>query len=97
MLISDIQLVVTPPPHIRVKSTISSVVYDVVLALTPALLAAIYSFGLNAIILVAICIVTCALTELLAHRLLGRPVMLSDGSALVTGMLLAFCLPPATP
>lgn len=94
---TGIQLVVTPPPHIQSRSTISSAMYDVVIALLPAFIAATYFFGLNAIVLVFVCVICAVLTEVLIQRLLGRQVTIYDGSALLTGMLLALCLPPATP
>ncbi|MFH0924936.1 MAG: RnfABCDGE type electron transport complex subunit D [bacterium] len=93
----DYNLIVSSPPHIRTHETVSSAMYDVVIALIPAFLAATYFFGINAIILVSVCIVSAVLTELLMQRLFGRRVTLFDGSAVVTAVLLAFCLPPATP
>jgi electron transport complex protein RnfD len=71
--------------------------WDVVMALSPALLAAIFFFGLDALRLVGVCVATCLLTEWGCRKLMQRPNTLSDWSAVVTGILLAFNLPPGLP
>ena len=53
-----------PAPHIRTKETVESVMYDVVIALVPALLMAIYSFGVRALILTSVSVLTCIATEI---------------------------------
>jgi len=93
----DYKYIVSPPPHIRTYDTVSSSMFDVVIALIPAFLASVYLFGINSFIIVSICIISALLTELLMQHTFGRQVMLFDGSAIVTAVLLAFCLPPATP
>jgi electron transport complex protein RnfD len=70
---------------------------DVLLALSPAFLAACWFFRLDALRLTAVCVGTCLLTEWLCRKLMGRDNTLSDLSAAVTGVLLAFNLPPALP
>ena len=70
---------------------------DVVLALVPALAAALYFFGWNALRLVATCTVACVVTEAVCRKLMGRDNTIGDWSAVVTGILLAFNLPPALP
>ncbi len=67
--------------------------YSVVGAMIPAMIGAVYFFGLNAVILIALCVVTCVATEGVIQRLSGRPLTIKDGSAIVTGILLAFNLP----
>ena len=71
--------------------------WDVVIALMPALLAAVWFFGLDALRLVAVCVATCLFTEWGCRKLMKRPGSLSDWSAVVTGLLLAFNLPPSLP
>lgn len=91
------ELVVSISPHIREEDTISRIMFSVVLALVPALVGAVYFFGFRALWLVLISIVTAVATEAGVQRLFGKPVTVSDGSAVVTGMLLAFVIPPGTP
>ncbi len=70
---------------------------DVILALVPALLAAVYFFGLRALSVVAVTVAACVLFEYLARRIMKRNNTIGDLSAVVTGILLAFSITPATP
>lgn len=63
--------------------------YDVIIALVPITAVAIYFFGVNAIFTIAVCLVTAVLTDLGFKKLLGRSKSGFDGSALVTGLLIA--------
>ena len=69
----------------------------VVASLVPALVVALYTFGLSALTVTVVCILRCMLTELAIDRIMGRRSTLSDGSALLTGLLLAFNLPSILP
>ena len=69
----------------------------VVASLVPALVVALYTFGLSALTVTVVCILSCMLTELAIDRIMGRRSTLSDGSALLTGLLLAFNLPSILP
>lgn len=71
--------------------------YSVIAALVPALVGAVYFFGMRALMLTAIAAVTCVITEALFEKLSGKPLTIRDGSALLTGILLAFNLPGGTP
>ena len=71
--------------------------WDVVIALVPAMLASIYFFRLDALRLIGVCVATCMLTEWGCRKLMKRANTLSDWSAVITGILLAFNLPPALP
>ena len=70
---------------------------DVVIALIPALLVAVAFFGWNAVRLLFLCCSTCMITEAVCRRMMGRDLAISDYSALLTGLLLAFNLPPTLP
>lgn len=91
------QFVVSISPYIRDDTTISRIMYSVVLALLPALVGAVYFFGFRVLELVLISIGTAVLVEAGMQKLFGKPVTVSDGSAIVTGMLLAFVIPPGVP
>lgn len=72
--------------------------YGVVIALVPALLASVLYFGTGAIIVAAASVVSCVLFEYLVQRyILKKPVSVTDGSAIVTGLLLALNLPSNIP
>lgn len=71
--------------------------WSVVAALVPALIVASIYFGYYAMEVVAVSIAAAVITEVIAQRIRGVPVTISDGSAVVTGMLLAFTLPPNVP
>ncbi len=69
----------------------------VCISLAPAALASVYIFGLNALFVIVVSVVTCVLTELLSNLVFRKEVTVTDGSAAVTGILFAFTLPPTTP
>ena len=72
--------------------------YDVLYALIPAFLVSIYVFGLSALIVTSVAVVSCILFEYLIQKyLLKTAITVSDGSALITGILLAFNLPSNLP
>ena len=82
-----------PAPHIRTAETVESVMYDVVIALIPAFAMAVYSFGIRALILTSVSVLTCILTEYLCQKALKRDIEAFDGSAILTGILFAFVVP----
>ena len=93
----DTLLLVGSSPHIHAPGDISTIMRDVVIALVPALVASVVFFGLRALALVATCVATCVLGEWLCRRAMGRANTVGDLSAVVTGLLLAFNLPPTLP
>jgi electron transport complex protein RnfD len=70
---------------------------DVIIALVPAMLAASYFFGWHAIRLLVVCVVGCVGVEAACRKMMGRNLAIDDLSAVVTGILLAFNLPPSLP
>ena len=91
-------LLVTSSPHIYSGLTAARVMWDVNIALVPALAMAIYNFGARAAIVVFASVLGAVLAEFLIQKfLMNKPVCISDGSAVVTGILLAFCVPAALP
>lgn len=69
----------------------------VIYSLLPACAVGIYFFGLPALIVLVLAVVGCVASEVIFQRLLGLPVTVADGSAVVTGILLAMNLPPSSP
>lgn len=91
-------LTVSPSPHTQGKDTTKKLMYGVVIALLPALITSVIYFGTGAIIVTATAVISCLLFEFLIQKyILQKPVSITDGSALVTGMLLAFNLPSNIP
>ena len=74
-----------------------SVMVDVIIGLTPAVVAAAYYFRLHAVILIATCVISCVATEWLCNVIRKRSNSLDDFSAVVTGVILALALPPILP
>jgi electron transport complex protein RnfD len=90
-------LVVSASPHITAGRRIDLAMRVVIIALLPALLFAIYIFGLRALLLTLISIAAAVGCEAGIERMLGRKITITDGSAVLTGLLLAFNLPPGVP
>lgn len=90
-------LTVAASPHIRSANTTTRIMLDVIIALVPALIASGIIFGLRAIVLTAVCVLSCVLFEYLIRLLMKRDNTIGDLSAVVTGMLLAFNLPVTIP
>lgn len=85
------------PPHILGKKNIATIMYNNVVALVPAIVFALYYFRLGALKVMVISIITALLTEAGMQRFLKRDSTVGDGSAALTGLLLAFLLPSTTP
>lgn len=90
-------LTVSPSPHLKSPVTTTVIMGDVLIALTPALIWACYAFGMRALYLTLISVVSCIFFEAVTQKILGRPVTVKDLSAAVTGVLLAFNLPVTVP
>ena len=85
-------------PHIRAKQSIKSIMWTVNLSLGPAFLFSIYNFGLQVILVTAVSVISCVLVELVCLKLRNKPLSpILDGSAVLTGLLVAFNLPPNVP
>jgi Na+-translocating ferredoxin:NAD+ oxidoreductase subunit D len=91
-------LTVSPSPHINTDQSVKKLMYGVVFSLVPAFLVSVYLFGLGAILITAISIASCVVIELIIQKyILKTGIRISDGSAVVTGLLLAFNLPSNLP
>ena len=89
---------VSPSPHQQSPETTRRLMYGVVAALIPALAASIYYFGMGAIIVTLTSVLSCVAVEYLIQKfILKVKPSVSDGSAIVTGLLLAFNVPSNLP
>jgi len=92
------KIIVSTPPHIKSEESISKIMWSVNLSLLPAIVASIYFFGIHALWVILSSVLSAVVTEAVVQRFfLKRPVTISDGSAVTTGILLAFSIPPAVP
>lgn len=91
------KLIASSSPHIRSNETTQSLMFDVIIALLPALVASIFYFGFNSIILVVASVISAVVTEIICQKLMKKPVTINDLSAVVTGILLAFNIPASAP
>ena len=89
---------VSPSPHTHGKETTQKLMLNVVIALIPAFITSVFYFGLGAVIVTATSVASCIIFEYLIQKfILRRPLSITDGSALVTGILLGFNLPSNIP
>lgn len=84
-------------PYLRSKSTTQKMMLDVIIAMLPALAASIYFFGMNALMLTVVSVISCVVAEVFIQKLFKKKVTVSDLSAVITGILLAFNLPASAP
>lgn len=90
-------LTLSSSPHIRSKDSVQSIMRDVVIALVPAALAGIYFFKWRALFVILTSIVSCVLSEYIWQKCTHQKITICDYSSVITGMLLAFNLPPTIP
>ncbi|MDT8448347.1 MAG: RnfABCDGE type electron transport complex subunit D [bacterium] len=91
---ADLPLVLTASPHDYNVTTTPQIMWSVVAALAPTVGVGVYLFGLQALALILVCVVAALATEAGINRLKGEAFTLGDGSAALTGLLLALTLPP---
>jgi len=92
------KLVLSPSPHVSTGESVPKLMYGVIISLLPALGVSVFYFGLGMIIVTSVSILSCILFEYLIQKFIMKvkPTHL-DGSAILTGLLLAFCLPANIP
>jgi electron transport complex protein RnfD len=90
-------LVVSSSPHIRSEETVQRIMLDVIIALLPAAAASVYFFGMGTLAIMLTGILAAVATEAAIQKIRNKPVTINDGSAVITGLLLALTLPPALP
>lgn len=91
------KLIVSSSPHIRVENTIQKVMLDVIIALLPALLGALYYFRVNGAKIIILSVITAIISEAIFQKARKQPITINDLSAVVTGLLFAFNVPASAP
>lgn len=91
------KLVISASPHIDSGATTRKIMGDVLIALLPALIAAVIIFGWRALLVTAVCAAACVFFEWGFEKLCHKPSTIDDLSAVVTGVILAYNLPVSIP
>lgn len=81
-------------PHVKSSESVEKIMWTVVACLVPPLILSVFVFGIQTLLITAVSVVSCVIVEAISQRALGRRVTIKDGSAVLTGMLLAFVIPP---
>ncbi|MBR0277639.1 MAG: RnfABCDGE type electron transport complex subunit D [Clostridia bacterium] len=88
---------ISASPHIRDNSSVRRIMTDVIIALVPSVAYAVYHFGWYSLCVIISCMVFSMLVEACYQKITGNPVTVSDGSAALTGLLIAMNMPPEIP
>ena len=91
------KLISSVSPHFHTPRDTTKIMLDVIIALCPAAIASVIIFGWRSLLVIGVCVLTCVLSEFLFEKLCKKENTISDLSAVVTGMLLAFNLPVSIP
>jgi len=88
-------LIINSSPHLHTSKSVPKIMWSVIVALIPAIAMSIYYFGLPAVWMISTCVLTAIGTEILMNYMKSEKITISDGSAIITGILLALTLPPS--
>ena len=86
-------LLMSPSPHIKNDNSTQKIMLNVIIATIPAIVASAIFFGLRALLVILVTVLSCVTSEYLSRKIMKRDNTTSDLSAVVTGILLAFNLP----
>ncbi|MCP3889009.1 MAG: RnfABCDGE type electron transport complex subunit D [Desulfobulbaceae bacterium] len=81
-------------PHVKSSESVEKIMWTVVACLVPPLILSVFVFGVQVLFITAVSVISCVAVEAVSQKALGRRVTIKDGSAVLTGMLLAFVIPP---
>ena len=91
-------IIISASPHVHSDKHTRNLMYDVLYALIPAFIVSVYLFGISALVVTSVAIISCILFEYVIQKyIMKTEVTVSDGSALITGVLLAFNVPSSLP
>lgn len=93
----DENLTMSWAPHIRSNESTRRIMLDVIIAMIPIIIGSIYYFGLSALKLIVISVVSAVTFEAATQKFFKKDILIGDLSAVVTGIMLAFNLPPNAP
>jgi len=81
-------------PHIKSNESVEKIMWTVVACLVPPLILSVFVFGIQVLMIAAVSVISCVVVEYVSQKTLKREVTIKDGSAVLTGLLLAFVIPP---
>jgi len=84
-------------PHVKSGESVEKIMWTVVACLMPPLILSVFIFGFQSLIITLVSVASCIATEVISQKLLHRPITIKDGSAVITGLLLAYIIPPGVP
>lgn len=85
---------VSVSPHIKSGESVEKIMWTVVACLMPPLIMSVFVFGIQVLFITAVSVASCVAVEAVSQKALGRKVTIRDGSAVITGLLLAYIIPP---
>ena len=91
------KLHISVSPHIHGKNSTQRIMLDVLISLLPATIAGVVIFGLQALLVIVVCVGVSVLSEFVFNKIVKKPLTIGDLSAAVTGLLLALNLPANVP
>ena len=89
-------LLVSASPHIRAEESVASIMWAVVVALVPAGMLGVALYGFDALILICIAVGSAVATEFIIQKARGKKQTIGDGSAVITGLLMAYIISPGS-
>ncbi len=81
-------------PHLKSSESVEKIMWTVVACLIPPLILSVFVFGIQTLFITAVSVISCVAVEAISQKALGRKVTIKDGSAVLTGLLMAFVIPP---
>lgn len=81
-------------PHIKSSESVEKIMWTVVACLVPPLIVSVFVFGIQVLFITAVSVISCVVVEAVSQKALGRRVTIKDGSAVLTGLLMAYVIPP---
>ena len=91
----DRMLILNSSPHLHTTKSVNKIMWSVIIALIPTMAMSFYYFGLQSMWMILTCVIAALATELLMNFMKGEKITIFDGSAIITGILLALTLPPS--
>ena len=85
---------VSTSPHLKSNESVEKIMWTVVACLMPPLILSVFIFGIQTLFITAVSVISCVVVEAVSQKTLGRRVTIKDGSAVLTGLLMAFVIPP---
>jgi len=84
-------------PHVKSRESTAKIMWTVNACLLPPLILSVCIFGFQTLITTLVSVLSCVINEAGSQKLLQRPITIKDGSAVITGLLLAYVIPPGVP